>query len=1389
MEGSPAMNGAGQNPYVGPRTFRTDERNLFFGREREALDLLSLVISERLVLFYAQSGAGKSSLINAKLIPGLLAEEEYRVLPIGRGGGSLSALDVDNIYIYNLISSLLQHDIGQDVLSKLTLTKFLARLGIDINPSLKQVLIIDQFEELFSTYQEAWMKREDFFRQLARAMQNYPNLWVVLVMREDYIAYLDPYVHLLPGRLRVRYYMQRLSHEAAIEAVKQPAARAKRPFARGVAEKLVNDLSSVKVRRPDDTLETQIGQYVEPVQLQVVCSSLWEKLPEDGGRITQEHLDQYVGDVNQALGNYYNERVRAVAEGEEAKTRGVKERDIRAWFGSRLITADGYRNLVAQEPGGTSGGLDDDVVQEFVKRGDLVRAETRGSVTFYELTHDRLIEPILADNRKWEEEHTSVLQRQAALWDQQGRSEGLLLRGQDLANIEETVSTSELTKVEQDFLQACRKLRAQEERERTQRYLITMFSVVATIAFLLALFFGIQSSRNAQQLQTASTQVVEERNQAQDLAQVGLAHQLVQESRAQLNNRYVLSLLLGVEAYRRRPDLPEARSNLLANLNSPNLIRFLDAHRGAVNSVALSSDGRLMASGSDDDTIILWDVSNPGSPVQLGDPVSAHAEGVSTVAFSPDSQMLASGSLREIILWDISDPASPEQLGKPFSGHTRFVEDLAFSSDGRMLVSGSNDATIILWNISDPGSPVQIGEPLAAHREAVTSLALSPDDEMLASGSEDDTIILWDISDPNAPEQLGDPLSEHSDDVESVAFHPEGRILASGSQDSTVILWDVEVAEPFSRPLSGHANWVESVAFSPDGDTLASGSADKTIRLWDVSDPSSPRLQGGPLAGHTSSVEEVAFHADGKTLASGSADKTIRLWDASNPKAPNQLGAPLFDTNDVKSVAFSPDRKILASGGDDSILLWDISNPEQPVQLGAIGPGQAGNMESIAFSADSQILASGGEDLTIILWDISDPRSPTPLGAPLSGHTETVQELAFSPDRQLLASGSEDDTIILWDVSDPGSPRQLSAPLTAHTDDVQSVAFSPDSRILASGGDDDTIILWDLSNPESPSPFGAPLSAHTDDIKSVSFHPDGGILASGSDDSTIILWDISNPQSPIQLGAPLSAHTEAVQTVAFSQDRKTLASAGEDNMIILWDVTDPQLPIELGAPLSGHSDSVESVAFHPDGKLLASGGQDFTVRLWEIDAESWRNRTCAFVGRDLTEAEWQRYLPNQEYLTTCSSPTIPAPTPAGVSTSPPATSIATAQATPTAEVAPVASPIPQVSPTAQASATAGTSSSVPLLTGAVTSCDPSTNSINFRMVESPPDLTDSDLVVLIADQEAACDVNPVNPSLLTCTITPPLSFPVRVIVHLDGVQVNSFSYPGEGCPLNATPTP
>ncbi len=362
------------NPYVGPRTFNEAQGKLFFGREREARDLTARCVSERLLLFYAQSGAGKSSLLHTRVIPRLRDEEGFQVLPVGRVSGELPAgvATAGNIFAFNLMISLDQSQAHPARLAQLTLSEFLARLAGEIvvgadgqrtrrwvykpgavvaspaadAPPAKAgprfALIIDQFEEIITSHPARWAEREDFFRQLDQAMRADPNLWVVLTLREDYVAALDPYAQYMADRLRARFYMERMDVETALQAIQLPAAAAGRPFATGVAATLVDNLRRVKLA---GQTEEQLGQFIEPVQLQVVCYQLWAQVAAQGGQraaITLAALQQF-GDVDRALADFYASALTAVLSRADAK---LSERRLRAWFDNALITEAGTRGTV-----------------------------------------------------------------------------------------------------------------------------------------------------------------------------------------------------------------------------------------------------------------------------------------------------------------------------------------------------------------------------------------------------------------------------------------------------------------------------------------------------------------------------------------------------------------------------------------------------------------------------------------------------------------------------------------------------------------------------------------------------------------------------------------------------------------------------------------------------------------------------------------------------------------------------------------------------------------------------------------------------------------------------------------------------------------------------------
>lgn len=305
----------------------------------------------------------------------------------------------------------------------------------------------------------------------------------------------------------------------------------------------------------------------------------------------------------------------------------------------------------------------------------------------------------------------------------------------------------------------------------------------------------------------------------------------------------------------------------------------LTGHTNWVRSVAFSPDGTMLATGSEDRTVRLWNLADRTAPRLLAQPLTQHTDAVWSVAFSPDNHTLATGSLDGTIrLWDLTERTSPRPLGQPLAGHDEGVATVAFSPDGDTLATGGGDNTIRLWDLTDRAAAQPLGEPITGHTDWVRSVAFSRYGTTLASGSSDKTIRLWDLTDPANPEALGQPIIEHRGAVTSVAFSPDGAVLATSSDDGTVRLW-VLGQHNHPRPLTGHSGFVLSLAYSPDGTRVASGGEDQTVRLWDLSDFDDLRPLGTPLLGHRDWVWALAFSPDGTTLASASHDQTVRLWD------------------------------------------------------------------------------------------------------------------------------------------------------------------------------------------------------------------------------------------------------------------------------------------------------------------------------------------------------------------------------------------------------------------------------------------------------------------------------------------------------------------------------
>jgi WD40 repeat protein len=1199
----------GRCPYKGLDVFEEEDAELFFGREKLVEDLVARIKVSRTLFVTGPSGSGKSSLVRAGLIHALkqggIKNSErwlYETMkpgrdPIGELGRVASSL---------ASSTNAEDEIRAKALTDKTIFNRWCEIALKDGRDKRAVIFIDQFEEVFTQINKE-EERVAFLNLLTHAATIEAGRIIILfAMRSDFVSNCATYPalnELLSQQFRQIGAMQ---PEELVSAMAQPALRVGLRIDPDLIAQVINDMKGEPGALP---------------LMQFTLKDLFDAQQAKGGLIALT-LDDYIqnGGIQKSLERHADAAF-AMLE--------ASEQELARWIFGGLIeigrgTQDTRRTALFDEliPPNTKAENVEVIVHKLADARLIITDEQAGR-DIVTISHEKLIDawPWL---KKLVNENRDVIALQneiandAKEWDDHRRDSSYLYRGARLASAHEKLEAgilvlSDLAQIfvntgseieenerlkeearRQKELDDARRLaeaeaqRAEEQTRsatklRQRARFLAMSLVVALISAGVAIFYGVQSQRQARS------------------ARVG---ELTATTVNLREFQPLLSLLMGIESFRFEPNL-QTSSVLIDNLNlDPQVLQYFSGQSENLKGVAvsISPDGKVLASASDDGAITLWDLQ---TRQQIGVLPGKSSNIAMSLAFSPDGKTLASGhEANTITFWDVR---TQDPIGSPLTGHSKIVRSVAFSPDGKTLASGSEDETIILWDVQTHQT---IGQPFTGHSAVIYSIAFSPDGQTLASGSVDQTVILWDIQ---THKPISQPFTGHTDWVKSVVFSPDGKVIASGGVDETIILWNTKTHQQIGKPMTDHSGEIRSLAFSPDGNVLASGSADKTIILWDVKtqDPVSQ-----PFTGHTERVVSIAFSPDGKTLASAGDDGLTILWDAQTRLPMGQVLSG--HNNSVTSVAFSPNGKIFASASNDqSIIIWD-SLTGQPIGDPIISISLP--IKSIAFSPDGETLAAGYADGKIILLDILTRAT---IGTPLSKHHENITNIAFSPDGKVLASASLDDTIILWEVQ---THKSIGQPLTGHSADVWSVAFSPEGTTLASGGADNNIILWDL---KTQKPRGLPLSGHSKRVNSVAFSPDGKFLASGSFDRTIMLWDVQT-QKPIRL--PLVEHSSTVWSIAFSPDGKTLASGSADNTIILWDFLTFQT---IGQPLRGDSSSITSLAFSSDNKSLASGSSNGDVILWDLDPESWIQKTCQRIDRNFTSGEWVQYFEDQAYRITC----------------------------------------------------------------------------------------------------------------------------------------------------------
>ncbi|MGP3924688.1 nSTAND1 domain-containing NTPase [Streptomyces sp. 8N616] len=1132
-------------PYVGLAAFRAEDAELFFGRERLVEELLARLSRGRFTAVFGASGAGKSSLLRAGLLPRWQDESKARrVVLFTPGPHPLEECAIHLARVTGGAAGALRAELAAD---RRTAHRAVRQALAAEPDEAELLLVVDQFEEVFTLCRDP-AEREQFLGTLLAAVQaENSRCRVVLGVRADFYAHCTAYPELIAALADTQVAVGPMTTDELRQAITRPAVRGGWALEGALLADLIahaNGQVGVLPLLSHALLETwrrRRGNTLTLAGFQAAGGM-------DGALArTAEALYSELQPHQQRVAKHLFLRLIALGEGTEDTKRRIRR--------SELVAADDPDTTTVLErlAGARLLTLDRDSVE--IAHEALIRSWPR--------LHDWV-----AEDREGLRIHRRLTEATEA-WQSVDHDPGALYRGTRLALARDWSSAGDraLTVSEREFLDVSAAAEAAEHAASRRRARRGRQFVAALVA-LLVLAVG------------AGGFAYQQRSAALEQRRVALSRGMAAQSAATATGQPEAAMLLAREALRTAPTA-EARGALLST-QAEYFDGRLTGHADSVNAVAFSPDGKLLATGSSDHTVKLWNAADH----RLLATLRGHTDLVLSVAFSPDGKLLATGSNdRSVKLWDVADRRTVATLPGGALG-------VAFSPDGEQLASVSSRARVKLWDVDDR----RMVAALRGHGDDVNAVAFSPDGKLLATGSNDRSVKLWDVEDRRTVATL----RGHSDNVDAVAFSPDGELLATGSADRSVKLWDVDDRKTLAT-LREHSDGVNDVGFSPDGRTVASAGGDGAANLWDVAG----RRLITSLSGHTDYVLEVAFSSRGNSLATAGFDRTTALWDL------DRSALITHPVTEISSVALSPDGRLLATGGaDHRVRIWDVGDRRQIATL----TGHTGPVTAVAFSPDGKLLASGGADHRARVWDVAGRRQT----ATLTGHTGAVMSVAFTPDGRLLATGSDDWTAKLWEVAG----RRDVATLTEHTDFVNGVAFSPDGRTVATASDDGTVKLWGVTGHREI----ATLTGHTGSVQGVAFSPDGNALASSGNDGTVRLWDAAAHRPT----ATLAGHTGSVRSVAFSPNGRTLASSGNDRTVKVWDAAARR---EI-ATLTGHDDTVWGVRFGPDGKALASGSSDGTTRLWDLDLRHRTTQVCRTIGT-VSPAQWARLIPDLPYRPRC----------------------------------------------------------------------------------------------------------------------------------------------------------
>jgi WD40 repeat protein len=648
-----------------------------------------------------------------------------------------------------------------------------------------------------------------------------------------------------------------------------------------------------------------------------------------------------------------------------------------------------------------------------------------------------------------------------------------------------------------------------------------------------------------------------------------------------------------------RPYVAKAERQLYAAVTGRRSLGTLTGHTGAVTEVAVSQNGSRAITGSEDNTVRLWDLGSGREIRAIGD-----YRPYRPVVFSPDDSRFAIGFLDNTIR--IFDSVNGTQLAV-LKGHADFINSIVFSRDGTSIASASYDRTVRIWN-SVTGQMI-VG---MAHNNTVNSVRFSADGSQVLSASDDETARIWNAR----TGKMIMILKGHQGHVRSAEYSPNEKLIVTASDDATARVWDA-VKGHLERTLSDNEEGIQSAVFSPDGSRILTASMYRIARLWDaksgevlktfrhddnifparfspdgeevltISVDGTARIWSDlaptvVLRGHRGAIFDAKYYSSGARIITASKDRTVMLWQARRTDAWKEF----FPVQSTRMAVFLNDERQVLTVSDDNIRIWDVETGRELHSLGAAGDEE--KILSAALSSKKDKLLINATNGTIQIWDLKTHQ-------PLSSWKKWTSFAVFSSDGFTVLTAdpywlnsSRPGTAYICNASDGSNVLELKG----HTGGILGGLYSPDGTKILTISNDKTARLWNSTSGQ----IIAVLRGHDRALTAAAFSPDGAHIVTGSEDKTAIVWSAFDGSRLVTL----EGHGSAVTSVAFSSDGDRVITGSADKTARIW-LRDTGKPT---AVLEGHTNRVSHVVFSKDGAIVATTGSDGTARIWRTALEA-----------------------------------------------------------------------------------------------------------------------------------------------------------------------------------------